>query len=62
MKKLKTLHIRDCIKKHDTYAEIINKTLEHSLQVDKRVIVFGLGATDPKGIFSTTLGLRKIWF
>ena len=42
-----------------TYAEIINKTLEYSLQIDKRVIVFGLGATDPKGIFSTTLGLGK---
>ena len=45
-----------------TYAEIINKTLEHSLKVDKRVIIFGLGTTDPKGIFSTTLGLEKFGF
>jgi pyruvate/2-oxoglutarate/acetoin dehydrogenase E1 component len=29
------------------------------MKVSKKVICFGLGVTDPKGVFGTTLGLEK---
>ena len=28
---------------------------------DKKVVIMGLGVTDPKGIFGTTIGLEKIF-
>ena len=29
--------------------------------MNKNVICFGLGVTDPKGVFGSTLNLEKIW-
>ena len=42
-----------------TFAQSINSAIEIAMSLDKRVICYGLGATDPKGIFGTTLGLER---
>ena len=41
------------------FSLIVNKTIASSMKVSKNVICFGLGVTDPKGVFGTTLGLEK---
>ena len=41
-----------------TFANSINSALDIAMSIDKTVICYGLGATDPKGIFGTTLGLE----
>jgi pyruvate/2-oxoglutarate/acetoin dehydrogenase E1 component len=38
---------------------IINNTLQKAMTDSKKVICFGLGVTDPKGVFGTTLNLEK---
>jgi pyruvate/2-oxoglutarate/acetoin dehydrogenase E1 component len=40
-------------------SKLINLTLDRAMKDSKKVICFGLGATDPKGIFGTTLNLEK---
>jgi len=40
-------------------ASIINKTIEKAMIDSEKVICFGLGVTDPKGVFGTTLNLEK---
>ena len=40
-------------------SEIINKTISCAMHDSEKVICFGLGVTDPKGIFGTTLNLEK---
>tara|TARA_Y100000589_G_scaffold328211_1_gene371811 strand:+ start:1739 stop:2794 length:1056 start_codon:yes stop_codon:yes gene_type:complete len=42
-----------------TFAESINSAIEIAMNIDEKVICYGLGATDPKGIFGTTIGLEK---
>jgi len=42
-----------------TVSEIINKTISHAMRESDKVICFGLGVTDPKGVFGTTLDLEK---
>ncbi|MCA3153394.1 MAG: alpha-ketoacid dehydrogenase subunit beta [Rhodocyclaceae bacterium] len=42
-----------------TYAEAIRDALSVALAQDPSVIVYGLGAPDPKGVFGTTLDLHK---
>jgi pyruvate dehydrogenase E1 component beta subunit len=42
-----------------TFAQAINEATHQSMQEDSSVICFGLGVTDPGGIFGTTLGLEK---
>jgi len=42
-----------------TFAEAIRDALKTALSADPSVIVFGLGADDPKGVFGTTLDLHK---
>tara|TARA_B100000886_G_scaffold335824_1_gene293525 strand:- start:26771 stop:27826 length:1056 start_codon:yes stop_codon:yes gene_type:complete len=42
-----------------TFANSINAALEIAMSIDNKVICYGLGATDPKGIFGTTLGLEE---
>ena len=37
----------------------IHEALTLALRQDKRVICYGLGVDDPKGIFGTTLGLQQ---
>lgn len=49
---------RDMDERVLSFAEAVREATELSMEVDDRVIVIGLGATDPKGIFGTTVGLR----
>lgn len=42
-----------------TFAQAINEATHQSMREDSSVICFGLGVTDPGGIFGTTLGLEK---
>ena len=42
-----------------TYAEAVRDALSVALEQDPAVIVYGLGAPDPKGVFGTTLGLQE---
>ena len=42
-----------------TFVEAINSALQISMEIDNKVICYGLGATDPKGIFGTTIGLEE---
>ena len=41
------------------FSSIVNKTLATSMKNSSKVICFGLGVTDPKGVFGTTIGLEK---
>ncbi len=41
------------------YAQAILEATDQCLANDKSVYIMGLGVTDPKGIFGTTLGLEK---
>jgi pyruvate/2-oxoglutarate/acetoin dehydrogenase E1 component len=41
------------------YSEALNEALAQCLEFDENVYVIGLGAPDPKGIFGSTIGLRK---
>ena len=45
--------------KEMTFAKAVNDALHLSMKLDKHLICFGLGVTDPKGVFGTTLGLEK---
>lgn len=45
--------------KNITFANSINSAIDLAMTLDKRVICYGLGTTDPKGIFGTTLGLEE---
>ena len=38
-----------------SFANSINNALEIAMKTDEKVICYGLGATDPKGIFGTCL-------
>ena len=42
-----------------TYVEAINKALHEAMQLDSSVICYGLGVTDPKAVFGTTINLEK---
>ena len=42
-----------------TFAEAINEAIHETMQFNDKVICYGLGVTDPKGVFGTTLGLEK---
>ncbi len=42
-----------------SYAKAILEATEQCLEADPAVYIMGLGVTDPKGIFGTTLGLEK---
>ena len=41
------------------FASAINDALSVAMTSDKNIICYGLGVTDPKGVFGTTLGLEK---
>ena len=42
-----------------TFAKAINEALWIALETDPKVICYGLGVDDPKGVFMTTLGLQE---
>ncbi|MFC1508556.1 alpha-ketoacid dehydrogenase subunit beta [Candidatus Omnitrophota bacterium] len=42
-----------------TYAQAILEATDQCLAKDSSVYIMGLGVTDPKGVFGTTLGLEK---
>ena len=41
------------------FHKAINMALEYSLKRDKSLILYGLGVSDPKEIFETTINLQK---
>ena len=41
------------------YSQSINEALEAAISKDNKVIVMGLGVDDPKGVFGTTINLKK---
>jgi pyruvate/2-oxoglutarate/acetoin dehydrogenase E1 component len=41
-----------------TFAAAINDALSVAMTLDPHVLCYGLGVTDPKGVFGTTLGLQ----
>ena len=41
------------------FHQAINKALEYCLKKDKKMILYGLGVSDPKEIFETTINLQK---
>ena len=45
--------------KKTTFADAINEALHVSMQKDKKMLCYGLGVTDPKGVFFTTVNLEK---
>ena len=42
-----------------SYSEAVNEAIHEAMMVDDSVICYGLGVTDPKAIFGTTLGLAN---
>ena len=42
-----------------SFAKAINLAISDSMEIDDSIICYGLGATDPKGIFGTTIGLEE---
>ncbi len=42
-----------------TFAQAINEALETAMRLDSSVIKYGLGVTDPHGVFNTTKGLEE---
>jgi pyruvate/2-oxoglutarate/acetoin dehydrogenase E1 component len=42
-----------------SFGKAINEALSIAMEVDSKVICYGLGTDDPKGIFGTTLGLQE---
>ena len=44
-----------------TFSQAIREGLIQSMQKNPDVFAMGLGATDPKGVFGTTLGLEKMF-
>lgn len=40
------------------FTQAIHEALDQAMRMDRRVICYGLGVPDPKGIFGTTLGLQ----
>lgn len=42
-----------------TFGDAINKALTEAMTLDKSVICYGLGVSDPKGVFGTTIGLQE---
>lgn len=47
------------MKRNITFVQSINEAISFSMEVDRSVICFGLGVTDPKGVFGTTIGLEN---
>ena len=41
------------------FVDSINRALDRAMSLDKSMICYGLGATDPKNIFSSTKNLEK---
>lgn len=42
-----------------TFAKAINSSIDLAMSIDESVICYGLGVTDPKSIFGTTIGLEE---
>lgn len=42
-----------------TFSQAINEALETALRIDDSVITYGLGVTDPYGVFGTTVDLEE---
>ena len=49
----------DKLHKNITFSKAINIGIDQAMNKDKSVICFGLGVTDPKGVFNTTVNLEE---
>ncbi len=47
------------MKREIFFYDSINEAIEQSIKKNNKVILMGLGVDDPKGVFGTTLGLKK---
>ena len=50
---------RELIPMTQTFINFVNQTFSLAMKMNKNVICFGLGVTDPKGVFGSTLNLEK---
>jgi len=48
-------------KRNILFTEAINEALVMSMKKNKNILLVGLGVDDPKGIFGTTTGIKKIF-
>ena len=44
-----------------TFVQAINQGIHQAMEIDSKVLCYGLGVTDPKAVFGTTAGLEKIF-
>ena len=44
-----------------TFSKAINEAISESMKYNDNVICYGLGVTDPKGVFGTTSGLEEVF-
>ena len=44
-----------------TFIKAVNEAMQIAMKKDKKMLCYGLGATDPKAIFGTTKDLEKIF-
>lgn len=42
-----------------TFTQAINEALHQCMEINPEIVIMGLGVTDPKGIFGTTIGLME---
>ena len=47
--------------KNLTFAQAIKEAITTAMKIDKKKVCYGLGVTDPKGVFGTTKGLDDIF-
>lgn len=44
-----------------TFVQAINDSIRQAMEIDKKVLCYGLGVTDPKAVFGTTEKLEQIF-
>ena len=59
-------HLREYMQKNKktknlTFAQAIKEAITTAMKIDKKMVCYGLGVTDPKGVFGTTKGLDDIF-
>lgn len=55
------MSVRKSKKRIITFKEALKEALVQSMRLHPETFIMGLGVTDPKGIFGTTLGLKEIF-
>ena len=47
------------LKQSKLFYEAINEAISEAMQIDEKVLCYGLGADDPKSMFGSTKGLKE---